>query len=296
MKFSAILLVSFFALLITGWNADSQNSPEDILKTLNVQRGRITLGDDLATINLTNRFVFINSKDTETFLTKIWSNNPGAGSGALGMILPTYVSPLSAEGWGVIVSYISTGYVNDKDAAEIDYDKLILEMQKETRKENAELSAKGLITHDLVGWARQPFYDSKAKKLYWAKRIHFQGQSTDTLNYEIRILGRSGVLSLNIVDDIDALSKLDGEVPNLLNMVSFNTGNLYSQFNPSVDTAAAYGLAGLIAGGILTKAGFFKGLLLLILAFKKFAALAVFGGLAALWAGLKAFFSRKSKT
>jgi len=295
MKFTAVLVGSFFALLIMGVNANSQNSQEDILKTLNFQRGRITLGDNLATIDLTKRFVFINSKDTETFLTKIWSNPPGAGSDALGMILPTDVNPLSAEGWAVIISYMASGYVSDKDAAEINYDQLLRDMQEATRKENTELAAKGYTTHELIGWARQPYYDSKAKKLYWAKRLHFSGQANDTLNYEIRILGRGGVLSLNIVDDIDALPKLDGEVSNLLNMVSFNAGNLYSEFNPSVDTAAAYGLAGLIAGGILTKAGFFKGLLLMILAFKKLFAVAVFGGLAALWAGLKAFFSRKSK-
>src|SRR2546421_9236086 len=42
---------------------------------------------------------------------------------------------------------------------------------------------------------------------------------------------------------------------------SFNEGNRYAEFNPGMDQAAAYGIAGLIAGGLLTKAGFFKGLL-----------------------------------
>lgn len=78
-------------------------------------------------------------------------------------------------------------------------------------------------------------------------------------------------------------------------MVSFNQGNRYQEFNPSIDQAAAYGIAGLIAGGILTKAGFFKGLLALLLASKKLGALAVFGFFGALWGGFKALFRRRQR-
>ena len=67
-------------------------------------------------------------------------------------------------------------------------------------------------------------------------------------------------------------------------MVSFNQGHTYGDFNPSLDQSAAYTLAGLIAGGVLAKAGFFKALLIGILAFKKFVivgALAAFGAISA---------------
>jgi uncharacterized membrane-anchored protein len=76
-------------------------------------------------------------------------------------------------------------------------------------------------------------------------------------------------------------------------MVSFNQGNLYKEFNPSIDQAAAYGIAGLIAGGVLTKAGFFKGLLVLLLASKKLGAVAMVALFTALWGGLKAMFRRR---
>jgi len=56
------------------------------------------------------------------------------------------------------------------------------------------------------------------------------------------------------------------------------------RIHSSVDQTAAYTLAGLIAGGVLAKAGFFKALFIGILAFKKFvilAAVAVFGAISA---------------
>jgi len=185
------------------------------------------------------------------------------------MLLPADSNPLRAEGWAVIVTYEGGGYVSDDDAEKINYTDLLREMQEATREDSAERVKQGYESLELLGWARQPHYDKKEKKLYWAKRLRFGSSTDETLNYDIRILGRKGVLSLNAVADMDSLARIDGATPDLLSMVSFNEGNLYSQFNPSVDEAAAYGVAGLIAGGLLTKAGFFKGLLVLLLASKK---------------------------
>ena len=41
------------------------------------------------------------------------------------MLIPTGVSPLSDEGWGIVITYDEDGYVNDGDAAGINYDKLL---------------------------------------------------------------------------------------------------------------------------------------------------------------------------
>jgi len=43
-------------------------------------------------------------------------------------------------------------------------------------------------------------------------------------------------------------------------MVSFNPGDTYGEFDPKIDSTAGYTIAGLIAGGVLAKAGFFKAL------------------------------------
>jgi uncharacterized membrane-anchored protein len=271
---------------------------EDILRTLNYRQGSITLGDQLATIKLKQSFRFLDSTDALTFLTKIWGNPPPASKdpGILGMLLPTSVSPLSDEGFGIVVGYDPIGYVSDDDVEQIDYSELLREMQEQTREHSKQRVANGYPSIELVGWAQPPIYDKSAKKLYWAKRLRFGDASDDTLNYNIIILGRRGTLNLNVIAGMEALPSIDRQVADILSMVSFNQGNLYTEFNPSVDTAAAYGIAGLIAGGVLTKAGFLKGLLVLLLASKKLA-LVIFGFFAALgaavWSKIKALFQRK---
>ncbi|MCX7313735.1 MAG: DUF2167 domain-containing protein [Alphaproteobacteria bacterium] len=281
---------------LAGNTPATAQSKADLLKSLHFQRGAVALGDDLASLRLTEKFVYLDGNDAKMFLTRIWENPPSAASGTLGLLLPTDVSPLSDEGWAVVITYNKSGYVSDTDAEKIDYASLLKEMQEATRLASAERVKQGYEQYELVGWARQPYYDKKEKKLYWAKALRFGAATDETLNYEIRILGRKGVLSLNAVADMSAMARIDRSAPELLSMVSFNQGNLYSEFNPSIDEAAAYGVAGLIAGGLLTKAGFFKGLLVLLLASKKLVAVSLFAAFGGLWVGLKAMFGGRNKT
>ena len=293
LRLAGWLLLCLFTILLAG-PAKAQQSKSELIKSLHFQRGNITIGDGLATLRLTDGFVYLDANDTRTFLTRIWENPPSAAEGTFGMIIPTDVSPLTNEGWAVIVTFDKSGYVNDDDAEKIDYPKLLSEMQEAVRQASTERVKQGYEAYALLGWARQPYYDRKDKKLYWAKRLRFGETTEETLNYEIRILGRNGVLSLNAVGDMSALARIDRAAPSILSMVAFNQGHTYAEFNPSVDEAAAYGIAGLIAGGLLTKAGFFKGLLVLLLASKKLVAVGFFALFAGLWGAIKAMFRRKT--
>jgi uncharacterized membrane-anchored protein len=62
---------------------------------------------------------------------------------------------------------------------------------------------------------------------------------------------------------VDRKIRLSSPPPN------FTTGNTYGEFNSSVDKVAAYGIAGLIAGGILAKTGLFAKIGILLLKFIK---------------------------
>lgn len=283
------LIGLLLALPIVG----NAQSPADVFRTLDFRTGEITLGDDLAQLSLSGSFRFLNTADTQTFLTKVWGNPPGAGKDSLGMILPVDPSPLGPDGWAAIISYEASGYVGDEDAGKIDYDALMREMQEAVREASKERVKQGYESLELIGWARPPYYDASTKKLYWGRRLRFGGSPTETLNFAVRILGRRGVLQLNLVAPMSALPSIDARIDSLLPMISFKAGNTYAEYDSKVDQAAAYGLAGLIAGGLLTKAGFFKGLLALLLASKKLVAVGLIGGVAALWVGIKRFFARK---
>lgn len=84
------------------------------------------------------------------------------------------------------------------------------------------------------------------------------------------MLGRRGVLVLNAVAGMSQLSEIERATPQILAMVDFKAGERYADFQPSSDKYAAYGLAGLVAGGVAAKAGLFKVLIAGLLAAKKF--------------------------
>lgn len=281
--FIIALLLCFPLAAALAQSEPQEQDPQALLRSLHFQSGQITLRDGIATLAVGPNFAYVDPKDAETFLVKIWSNPPGAGERTLGLLLPKDVNMLSKDGWAVVVGYDESGHVSDSDANGIDYDDLLKDMQKSAEESNAARRERGFAPVTLVGWAAPPHYDQTAHKLYWAKRLRFEGNDADTLNYNIRALGRRGVLVLNVVASIDQLPMVERRVPEILGMVTFSPGNTYAEYDPDVDTVAAYGIAGLIAGGVLLKVGFFKALLAGILAFKKVlivGAIAAFGAIA----------------
>jgi uncharacterized membrane-anchored protein len=241
--------------------------------TLKYQKGTIELQGGLARIALPDDFRYLSPSDTDVLLTKVWGNPKGAKT--LGTIVPADFDPLGDSSWAVVVSYGEDGYVKDDDAAKVDYDDLLRKMKEETRKANEERTKAGYPAIELVGWAEPPRYDPAAHKLYWAKEIKFGGEKVNTLNYNIRMLGRGGVLVLNAVANMSQLQSVKQATPGLLRMVDFQPGHRYADFNSSTDKVATYGIAALVAGGIAAKMGLLKFLWVGILAFKKIIILAL---------------------
>lgn len=257
-------------------------------KEFNFQTGKITIGNNLATLDLSANYRYLNADQTDRVLTEFWGNPPGNKS--LGMIVPSDVSPLSEKGWGVIISYEEDGHVEDSDAAGINYNDLLREMQTDLVEENEARKSKGFGTYEIIGWAESPHYDSAARKLYWAKNLRFSDAPDNTLNYDVRILGRTGILSLNAVSTMPNLPQIQTSMQEILPSVEFNAGNRYADYNSGVDKMAAYGIGALVAGKLAAKAGFFTVILGFLLAAKKFiiiGVIAVGGFLARIFFGNK---------
>src|SRR5262249_41730642 len=173
----------------------------------------------------------------------------------------------------------------DDEAASINYDDMLKQMKEGTREGNQERIKQGYEAIELIGWAAPPRYDKAAHKLYWAKELSFGGGPEHTLNYDIRALGRRGVVS------IDQLQAIEKDMREVLSFVEFNEGHRYGDYVAGVDKVAAYGIGALIAGTVAAKAGLFKLLLGALIAGKKFVIIA----LAALAAFLKKLFSGRRK-
>ncbi len=265
-------------------------TPEEFEAKLGYETGTITLPGGLATLRLPESFRFLGPEGARRLLTEGWGNPPATAEGALGMLVPAGISPLAREGWAIVITFDEDGYVKDDDAASINYTKLLREMQEGSEAANEERRKQGFEAVTLVGWAERPSYDAAAHKLYWAKELKFAGEPENTLNYNIRILGRRGVLVLNAVASMSQLDTIRQQTRGVLDAVEFNEGHRYADYVPGADKAAAYGIAGLILGAGAAKAGFFKVLIAGILAFKK----AIIAGLIGLVLVARKFFSRGS--
>ena len=280
-----------FALMLSAGLAFAAEDDQAIIRSLHPQSGTVLIAKGVAQLDLGPKFRFLDAKDSATYLTKVLGNPPEAVQGIDGMIMPT----ADGEGWFAVVEYAPEGYVGDADAATINYDDLLKEMKAAAAETAKERRAQGFRGAELIGWAQKPFYDAKAKKLYWAKALQFDGQPNQTLNYNVRILGRAGYINVDIVDSIDQLEKINAQMPAILSTVNFTKTNTYTDYVPGTDRVAAYGLATLVAGGILAKAGLFKGLLVLLAASWKVIAVFVLGAVAAFRRFAARLFRRKPK-
>lgn len=230
------------------------------LKSLDFRQGEIaispsadpTIATTIAKLHVGEGYYFLGASDAQFVLSDLWGNPPKPF--VLGMLFPADATPLH-DTWGAVVSFDESGYVSDEDAHAIDYDDLLTQMQRDTIAGNADLRAKGYAEVTLVGWAETPRYDSATHQMYWAKELHFGGEDANTLNYNIRALGRKGVLVVNFVAGMDTLGAVRAATPDILAMTEFAAGHRYSEFDPSIDKVAAYGLGGLVAGKVLAKTG-----------------------------------------
>ncbi|HEX9174381.1 MAG TPA: DUF2167 domain-containing protein [Telluria sp.] len=269
--------------------AAPQQTAEQFAASLQFKTGKIVLPGAIATLDLPPTFRYLGPQDTERLLVEGWGNPPGTTT--LGMIVPAKVNPVSREGWGVIVTYDQDGHVKDDDAENIKYDELLKQMQEGTADNNAARKEQGFPAMTLVGWAEAPRYERASHKLYWAKELRTEGSEQNGLNYNIRVLGRTGVLVLNAVAGMDQLAQVKAEMPQVTAFTNFTEGNRYADFDSKTDKVAEYGIATLVAGGIAAKLGFFGKLLALLVAFKKLILL----GLLAAGSMLFKFFKREKK-
>jgi len=274
----------------TSSAAATDNGADALLASFKFQSGKISLPNGIATLDLPANFRYLSPEDSEKLLVEGWGNPPG--NETLGMIIPAETNPLSEAGWGVVITYTEDGHIKDEDADKIDYKELLENMKKESEEANKERVKQGYSAMHLVGWAEPPSYDKSARKLLWAKEYSGDKQSVNSLNYNIRVLGRKGVLVLNAVAGMNQISQIKNEMPSILAVTEFTKGNRYEDFDSKTDHMAEYGLAALVAGGVAAKMGLFAKLGVLLLAFKKFIVI----GVVAIGAFLKKLFSKKSES
>lgn len=249
--------VAMAMLVMVAGLANAQAVEEDplaaFIASLQFQQGEVAVPEANARLRLTEGFRYLGKADARRVLEEFWGNPPD--DSVLGMLVPTADGLDSDHSWAVILTWSDDGYVSDQDAAEIDYADLLETMQAETRDANPARREAGYPTADLIGWAQPPRYDATAKRLHWAKHLQFEGSEGGTLNYDIRVLGREGYLSMSAIAGMADLDRVNDGMNEVLAMADFEPGHRYADFNADTDRTAAYGLAALVGGGLAAKTG-----------------------------------------
>ncbi|QWT21546.1 DUF2167 domain-containing protein [Bacillus sp. NP157] len=201
----------------------------------------------------------------------------------------TYTLAPKALDWAAFFDYDDVGYV--KDDEKLDADDLLKSVTEGTEESNKERLQNGWDPLSVTGWKTRPQYDATFKSLTWAFVLRNNKTQHESVNYNARLLGRSGVMSVVLVADPEDLTTAIGQFKSAIGGFAFNAGQAYTDFHTG-DRVAEYGLGALIVGGaaaVAAKKGFFAVILSALAAGWKL----VLVGLAAVGTFFKRIFSRK---
>lgn len=205
-----------------------------------------------AIINVPEGYMFLDQAATRRFLE---ANENVPDGDELGTVLR-----IQDQGhWFAVFQYSDEGHVDDTDRDSIDAAALMKGMIEGNRQANEERRQRGWTGINLEGWHREPYYDVATNNLTWATRLTGDGDSP-TINHSVKLLGRTGVMSAQLVADSKTIEGATTEFNAMLTGYTFNVGQKYAEFRKG-DKLAGYGLAALIGGGVAAaaiKTGFLK--------------------------------------
>lgn len=273
------LLVALCALPLLAIAAPNEEDPTAALRALDWHVGPDTeevVGK--ATLETPDEeTLFLDETDSTKFL-KLTGNLPEPGNN---IVLS------KSDGWWADFSFDPIGYV--KDDEKIDTDALLATLKKSDGPSNEQRKRLGLPALHTEGWYVPPHYDPQTKRLEWGVKLQSEGRTS--LNYTIRLLGRTGVMSATLVSSPENLDEDVASFKEVLDGFEFKPGERYSEFKKG-DHVAEYGLAALVAGGAAAVAAK-KGLFAVIGGFLAAAWKLVVGVVIAAFAGLRTMFKKQ---
>lgn len=170
-----------------------------------------------------------------------------------------FLAPRSFE-WFATFRFSEEGYVKDDEKDKLDADKLLKSITKGTEAGNEERKKRGYPAIRVTGWEQKPAYDPESHNLGWAIRGESEGEPI--VNFNTRLLGRKGIMSVNLVVEPARLAATLPEFKQLLAQYDYKPGERYAEYKQG-DKIAKYGLAALVVGGAAAgaaKLGFFSAL------------------------------------
>lgn len=201
----------------------------------------VDLGRDLAALAVDGDHYFIDAEDTRQLMEAL--GNPPTRR-ELGTILPK-----TGSEWFIVLEWEETGYVRDDEGRSLDADALLETIRRGTGQANEQRRVGGHPALQVVGWAEKPRYDRASRRLVWALVGRPDDEEREIINYNTRVLGRRGLISVSLVTDAATFAEAREIVPAIVAGISFKPGQRYEEFVRGRDRVAEYGLAAIVAGG-----------------------------------------------
>ena len=183
----------------------------------------------------------------------------------------------------VFFEFDAIGFVKDDEKDDLDADAILEGLRKNQEAGNVARKERGYSTLTLTGWQTPPRFDDTTKNLEWGIAVQ-DSEGTQSINYDVRLLGRNGVMNASLLCNPEAFAGAQPLLRSAIGNFRYLEQHRYGDYQKG-DKLAEYGLIGLIGGGGLLaagKLGFFK----LLGKFWKFVA----AGVAALVVAIKKLF------
>ena len=236
-RYFLVVVVSLGVGLVSAAPTFAQSPLAEQVRALDWEAGPTTAQlSTLATINVPDGFQFVGKPGAGKFMEML--QNPTDGS-EVGVLLNV------EEGWFVVFDFSDMGYVKDDDR-NLDANAILSSIREGTEESNKVRRERGWPTLEVVGWQQAPFYDAATNNLTWS--IVGRSSDGDSINHSTRLLGRRGVMRVNLVAGPEEMATALPAFNEMVGDFSFTAGNKYSEFTRG-DKIAEYGLAGLIVGG-----------------------------------------------
>jgi uncharacterized membrane-anchored protein len=202
---------------------------------------------------------------------------------------------VNSDGSELIYQWIPDGYVASSDWNDVDPDSLLKQVKEADVEANRIRQERGIPTITNTGCRQKPQFDQTTHAVSFAiEGIDSRGGKV--VNFVALKLGRYGFERITWVVDPTKIAVRD-DLRVAVDNLDFGKGGTYADYRPGSDRAAAYGVAGLVAGALGVKiakvgvAGAVAGLAV----FAKQAGALVMIAFAAIATGIKRLFSRKRR-
>lgn len=195
-----------------------------------------------AAIELPGDYVFLDAAETRRYVE--WTENVPAGE--------EYLFGPTSDKWEAYFSFSEEGYVEDSEA--LDPDELLASLRESQIASNEDRRRRGWSELRIEGWHVPPRYNATTKTLEWATRLSSSDSDDVTVNYNTRVLGRKGTMSVQVIARPENFEAGLAEFQSSMAGFSYNPGERYADYVPG-DRVAEYGLAALITGGAVAVAG-----------------------------------------